>query len=233
MPGIAVITFPGSNGDTDAFHAFRDGLGCPTTMVDYRETDLAGYDALVLPGGFSYGDALRCGAIARFAPVMEAIRGFAERGGPVLGICNGFQVLTEAHLLPGALLKNASLRFHSAWVDVGVVSSRSAWTSNLAAGEVLHLPVAHGGGNFFVDDESLSRLWQQRQVVLQYVGADGAAPGGASINGSVDAIAGICNVAGNVVGLMPHPERAADRLIGGDDGLRLLAHAAAIAGVSA
>ena len=233
MSGIAVISFPGSNGDTDAVHAFRDGLGCPTTLVDYRETGLDGYDALVLPGGFSYGDYLRCGAIARFAPAMEAIRTFAGRGGPVLGICNGFQVLTEAHLLPGALLKNASLRFHSAWVDVRVVSTRSAWTADLEAGEVLRLPVAHGGGNYFVDGETLAQLWDGDQVVFQYSDTDGDVSAEASINGSVDAIAGVCNEVGNVVGLMPHPERAADRLIGGEDGLRLLAHAAALAGVSA
>lgn len=232
MAGIAVITFPGSNGDTDAFHAFRDGLGCPTTMVDYRATQLGDYDALVLPGGFSYGDYLRCGAIARFAPAMEAIRAFAGRGGPVLGICNGFQILTEAHLLPGALLKNASLRFHSAWVQVRVVSTRSVWTSDLVAGDVLRLPVAHGGGNYFLDGETLSRLWDRDQVVFQYSDAAGTPAAEASINGSIDAIAGVCNEAGNVVGLMPHPERAADRLIGGDDGLRLLAHAAALAGVS-
>ena len=231
MSRIAVISFPGSNGDTDAVHAFRDGLGCSTTLVDYRDTDLSGFDALVLPGGFSYGDYLRCGAIARFAPAMDSIRTFARRGGPVLGICNGFQVLTEAHLLPGALLKNASLRFHNAWVSVRVVSNRTAWTADLAVGEVLRLPVAHGGGNYFVDDETLARLRDKDQVVFQYSSADGLAE--ASINGSVDGIAGVCNEQGNVVGLMPHPERAVDRLIGGDDGLRLLAHAAALAGVSA
>lgn len=233
MAGVAVITFPGSNGDTDAVHSFRDGLGCRTTLVDYRETDLSGHDALVLPGGFSYGDYLRCGAIARFAPAMESIRAFARRGGPVLGICNGFQVLTEAHLLPGALLKNASLRFHSAWVQVRVVSTTSAWTSGLVAGEVLRLPVAHGGGNYFVDEETLGRLWDRDQVVFQYADGKGVVPAEASINGSVDAVAGVRNEAGNVVGLMPHPERAVDPLIGGDDGLRLLAHAAALAGVSA
>ena len=231
MGRIAVISFPGSNGDTDAVHAFQDGLGCSTSLVDYRDTDLAGYDALVLPGGFSYGDYLRCGAIARFAPAMDSIQSFARRGGPVLGICNGFQVLTEAHLLPGGLLKNASLRFHNAWIHVRVVSTRSAWTAELAVGEVLRLPVAHGGGNYFVDDETLARMRDKDQVVFQYSSADGLAE--ASINGSVDGIAGVCNETGNVVGLMPHPERAVDRLIGGEDGLRLLAHAAALAGVSA
>ena len=230
--GVAVVTFPGSNGDTDAVHAFRDDLGCPASLVDYRETTLDGYDAVVLPGGFSYGDYLRCGAIARFAPAMESVRAFAERGGPVLGICNGFQILIEAHLLPGALLKNASLRFHDAWVHVRVESARSAWTRSLAVGDVLRLPVAHGGGNYFVDDRGLARLRDGDQIVLRYVDEVGGSVE-AAVNGSVDAIAGVRSERGNVVGLMPHPERAANGLIGGTDGVRLLAHAAAIAGVPA
>ena len=144
--GVAVLTFPGSNGDHDAFVALRDQVRVPAELVDYRATELAGFEAVVLPGGFSYGDYLRCGAIARFAPVMEPLRAFAEAGGPVMGICNGFQVLIEAHLLPGALLMNQSLQFRSEWVHVRVESGETCWTGNLTEGEVLNLPVAHGGG---------------------------------------------------------------------------------------
>jgi phosphoribosylformylglycinamidine synthase len=220
--GVGVVRFPGSNGDHDALHAFQVDLGVPTRYVDYRETELDGFDALVLPGGFSYGDYLRCGAIARFAPVMAAIRDFAERGGPVLGICNGFQVLTEAHLLPGALLRNRTLRFHCHWTHIRIVQTATAWTQDLAVGDILRLPVAHGDGSYFADPETLARLEATGRVVARYVGPDGALSDEANANGSVNAIAAVANERGNVVGLMPHPERAANGLVGGDDGLKIL-----------
>jgi phosphoribosylformylglycinamidine synthase len=222
---VGVITFPGSNGDQDSFDAFALHLGVPTRMIDYRESDLSGCAAIVLPGGFSYGDHLRCGAIARFAPVMDAIKVYAERGGPVLGLCNGFQVLTEAHLLPGALLRNESLQFHCRWVDIRVDTTRTAWTHELAIGDVLRLPVAHGDGAYFADDTTLDRMELNGQIVFRYCEPDGAMTPGANFNGSVRSIAGICNERGNVVGMMPHPERAADPLLGGSDGLRILSSA--------
>jgi phosphoribosylformylglycinamidine synthase len=220
--GVAVISFPGSNGDHDALDAFRDGVGVPAELVDYRATDLAGFDAVVVPGGFSYGDYLRCGAIARFAPVMEPLRVFAERGGPVLGICNGFQILIEAHLLPGALLMNRSLTFHSGWVNLRVESGETAWTGTLTEGDVVTFPVAHGVGNYFADPETLARIEGNGQVVFRYSAAGGDLIESANFNGSVNGIAGICNERRNVVGLMPHPERASDPLLGPTDGLRML-----------
>lgn len=221
-PVVGVVTFPGSNGDDDAVFAFRENLGVATNLVDYREQDLTRYSALVLPGGFSYGDFLRCGAIARFAPAMESIRSFAERGGPILGICNGFQILTEAHLLPGALLRNETLRFHCHWTHIRIEQPNTAWTGDLESGEILRLPVAHGDGCYFADSETLERLEGNGQVVARYVTAAGDLTDEANANGSVHSIAAVANEAGNVVGLMPHPERASDPLVGGDDGLRLL-----------
>jgi len=219
---VAVVTFPGSNGDDDAVYAFRERLGVATTLVDYRERSLDGYTSVVLPGGFSYGDYLRSGAIARFAPVMESIREFADRGGPVLGICNGFQVLTEAHLLPGALLRNATLRFHCHWTHIRIEQTATAWTNDLTPGDILRLPVAHGDGSYFADAETLDRLEDSGRVVARYVTPDGDLTAEANANGSAHSIAAIANDAGNVVGLMPHPERAANPLIGGDDGLKVL-----------
>ncbi len=219
---VAVVTFPGSNGDADAVFAFEDRLGVPTRLVDYRERSLDGFAAVVLPGGFSYGDYLRSGAIARFAPVMGAIRNFADRGGPVLGICNGFQVLAEAHLLPGALLRNATLRFHCHWTNIQIEQTQTAWTSGLSHGEILRLPVAHGDGSYFADAATLERIEAENRVVARYVSAAGDRTSEANANGSVHSIAAVANDAGNVVGLMPHPERAADPLTGGEDGLRLL-----------
>lgn len=221
--GVAVISFPGSNGDRDALHAFRDAIGVPAELVDYRAEHLDGFDAVVLPGGFAYGDYLRCGAIARFAPVMEPLRAFAESGGPVLGICNGFQILIEAHLLPGALLMNRSLQFHSEWVNMRVESGETAWTGALTDGEVFPFPVAHGGGKYFADNRELDRIERNGQVVFRYVAPDGRLDELSNFNGSVNAIAGICNEGRNVVGLMPHPERASDPLLGPTDGLRMLA----------
>ncbi len=219
---IGVITFPGSNGDQDSFDAFAHGLGAPVRLIDYRETDLGRCAAIVLPGGFSYGDHLRCGAIARFAPVMDALKQFAEAGGPVLGLCNGFQVLTEAHLLPGALLRNQSLQFHCRWVDIRTETTRTAWTHELRPGQVLRLPVAHGDGAFFADETTLDRMEQNGQIVFRYCEPDGSITPDSNFNGSARSIAGICNERGNVVGMMPHPERAADPMLGSDEGLLIL-----------
>ena len=217
-----VISFPGSNGDHDALHALEHDLGISVRRVDYRETNLDEFDAIVLPGGFAYGDALRCGAIARFSPVMAPLRAFADEDKPVLGICNGFQVLCEAHLLPGALLRNRTLNFHCFWTHMRIEQSNTSWTAGLAHGDILRLPVAHGEGSYYVEDGQLAELEHEGQVVARYCSADGTVNEGANPNGSVASIAAICNVRRNVVGLMPHPERATNNLIGGSDGLRFL-----------
>lgn len=228
----AVITFPGSNGDHDAWYAFQHAIGVPTRLVDYRETDLSEFDLVVVPGGFSYGDHLRCGAIARFAPVVDPLRAFVERGGPVLGICNGFQVLTESHLLPGALLRNQSLKFHCDWVTIRVESSKTAWTNEIAPSSVLRLPVAHGGGAYFADEPTLDQLESNGQVVFRYCDLNGELSAEHNFNGSVRAIAGISNERGNVVGLMPHPERACEAVLGGSDGFAILHSALAAINVA-
>jgi len=217
-----VISFPGSNGDHDALSALETDLGIQVRLVDYRETDLSDLDALVLPGGFSYGDALRCGAIARFSPVMEALRAFAEAGKPVLGICNGFQILCEAHLLPGALIRNQTLKFHCFWTSVRIERVDTPWTSALAEGEVLRLPVAHGEGAYYIGEHGLAEVERNGQVVARYATDDGDILNMANRNGSVAGIAAVCNERRNVVGIMPHPERATNDLTGGSDGLRLL-----------
>lgn len=219
---VGVVSFPGSNGDHDAIHAFEHQIGVTVRAIDYRETRLDGVDAVVLPGGFSYGDALRCGAIARFAPVMAPIRAFAEAGGPVLGICNGFQILCEAHLLPGALLRNQSLRFHCFQTPIRVEQADTAWTHGVRQGAVLTLPLAHGEGSYFIDQAGLAELEANGQVVARYCEPDGTLSDRANANGSVAHIAGICNRQRNVVGLMPHPERGADPLLSGADGAQLL-----------
>ena len=219
---IGVISFPGSNGDHDALSSLEHDLGVTVRKVDYRETDLAAFDAVVLPGGFSYGDALRCGAIARFSPVMESLRAYVESGKPVLGICNGFQILCEAHLLPGALLRNETLKFHCHWTNIRIETSGTPWTSELEVGDVLRLPVAHGEGAFFASPELVRELEANGQVVARYCDSDGEVTARANANGSVGNIAAVSNAQGNVVGLMPHPERATNDLIGGNDGLRVL-----------
>ena len=220
--GVAVISFPGSNGDMDAFHAFADSVHVPTTLVDFRETSLEGFEAVVLPGGFSYGDYLRTGAIARFSPVMTAVQAFAAAGGPVLGICNGFQVLTEARLLPGAVLRNKDLQFHHEWIHIRVETGETAWTGSVSEGDVLTMPVAHGEGNYFADREMISTLEHEGRIVFRYVDETGRVSEGANFNGSLNNIAGICNAGRNVVGLMPHPERAVDPLLGPAQGLGIL-----------
>ena len=201
---------------------FGTGSGCRQSWWIYRATDLTAFDAVVVPGGFSYGDYLRCGAIARFAPVMEPLRAFAERGGPVLGICNGFQVLIEAHLLPGALLKNRSLTFHSDWVKLRVETGETAWTGTLGEGEIVRFAVAHGVGNYFADPATLERIEGNGQVVFRYSDAGRRVDRVGQFQRLGQRIAGICNERGNVVGLMPHPERASDPLLGPTDGLKML-----------
>lgn len=219
---IGVISFPGSNGDHDALANLEADLGVSVRRVDYRETTLAGLDAVILPGGFSYGDALRCGAIARFAPIMDEVQTAANDGMPILGICNGFQVLAEFHLLPGALLRNETLRFHCFRANVRIENASTAWTNALEDGDVLNLPVAHGEGAYFIDDDGLKSLESNGQIVARYCEPDGTVSDNANRNGSVANIAAVSNAQGNVVGLMPHPERATNELVGGTDGLRLL-----------
>ena len=213
---IGVVVFPGSNCDRDVRWALEGCLGLTTRFLWHEERELSGIDAVVLPGGFSYGDYLRCGAIARFAPLLQAVRDFAANGGPVLGICNGFQVLTEMGLLPGALTRNRDLHFLCQPVDLVVSNPSSPWLQAYGLGETITLPIAHGEGRYQLDAEHLDRLEQEGQVVLRY--ADNP-------NGSVGDVAGLTNGAGNVLGLMPHPERACDPAIGGIDGRRLLAAA--------
>jgi phosphoribosylformylglycinamidine synthase len=229
---IGVVTFPGSNGDHDALQSLIDDVGAPAAYVDYRETDIARFDAFVLPGGFSYGDALRCGAIARFAPIMGPIAAFVERGGPVLGICNGFQVLTEAHLLPGVLLRNETLRFHCFWTHIKIEQSDTSWTANCTPGEILRLPVAHGEGAYFADDATLDALEANGQIVARYCTADGEVTEEANANGSARSIAAVSNRQGNVLGLMPHPERATNALVGGADGMKIMTSALEFLNVS-
>ena len=213
---IGVVVFPGSNCDRDVRWALEGCLGLTTRFLWHEERDLSGIDAVVLPGGFSYGDYLRCGAIARFAPLLQAVRDFAANGGPVLGICNGFQVLTEMGLLPGALTRNRDLHFLCQPVDLVVSNPSSPWLQAYGLGETITLPIAHGEGRYQLDAEHLDQLEQEGQVVLRY--ADNP-------NGSVGDVAGLTNAAGNVLGLMPHPERACDPATGGIDGRRLLAAA--------
>jgi len=213
MPGrIGVVVFPGSNCEHDAVEAVR-ALGGDADLLWHGDATVAGFDAIVLPGGFAHGDYLRPGAIARFSKVMEPVREFAASGGPVLGICNGFQVLTEGGFLPGALQKNRGLKFLCTTVELEVASTRSVLTSAAELGQRLRVPINHFEGNFTCDDETLAELRDQDRIVLRYVD---------NPNGSVGDIAGICNEAGNVVGLMPHPERACDGMLGSDDGAVLL-----------
>ncbi|HYX79349.1 MAG TPA: phosphoribosylformylglycinamidine synthase subunit PurQ [Actinomycetota bacterium] len=221
-PRVGVVTFPGSLDDRDALRAV-EAMGGEGVPLWHTEPDLGEVDAVVLPGGFSYGDYLRTGAIARFAPVMDEVRAFAERGGPVVGICNGFQILCEAGLLPGALIRNRSLRFVCRVVHVRVETSLSPLTADLVAGEVLAVPVKHGEGQFVASRDDLARIQGEGLVVLRYCAADGALDDDANPNGSTDAIAGVRNEAGNVVGLMPHPEHAVDPDVGPTGGQPMFA----------
>ncbi len=211
---FGVVKFPGSNCDQDAYHAVRDVLGQPVEYLWHQDADLRGADCVIVPGGFSYGDYLRCGAIARFSPVMAAVREHADRGGLVLGICNGFQVLCEAHLLPGALVRNDGRRFVCRPVGLSVGNADTPFTNQMSVGQTLCVPVAHGEGKYVCDEAALETLRQSGRILFRY--ADGRNP-----NGSLDDIAGIANEGFNVLGMMPHPERAADAALGSADG-RLL-----------
>jgi phosphoribosylformylglycinamidine synthase len=216
-----VVVFPGSNCDHDTYHVVKHVCGQEARFVWHKDSDLSGLDAVILPGGFAYGDYLRTGAIARFSPVMRAVGEFAAQGGAVLGICNGFQVLQEAGLLPGAMLRNRGVKFLSQDVHIRVERGHTIATEGLAVGEVLTMPIAHGEGNFYAPEAELDRLEREGRVVFRYTTADGRLEDAANVNGSARAIAGVCNEAGNVVGLMPHPERAAEAMLGSADGRRI------------
>ena len=215
---FGIVVFPGSNGDHDAYYACKKVLHQDAVFLWHKESDLQDVDVVILPGGFSYGDYLRCGAIARFSPVMSSVTRFAAQGGPVLGICNGFQVLLESGLLPGVLLRNATLRFVCRHVHVRVENAATRFTRACRPGEVLTIPIAHGDGNYFTDPETLKRLEDREQIVFRYCDAEGAVTAEANPNGSIENIAGIINEAGNVLGMMPHPERASDPALGWTDG---------------
>jgi len=219
---FGVVVFPGSNCDHDAFYALGEVLRQPVEFIWHQSEDLSGFDAVVLPGGFSYGDYLRTGAIARFSPVMRAVERFARSGGLVLGICNGFQILCEAELLPGALMRNRGLRFICRHVHIRVENAATPFTSSGVQGQVLRIPIAHADGNYVCDDATLGELQRNGQIVFRYCAADGRIDPAANPNGSLDAIAGVCNRERNVLGLMPHPERADEAVLGSTDGLVLL-----------
>ena len=221
-PRIGVVVFPGSNCDHDVYHVAKHVLGRAARYIWHKDRDLRGADVVVLPGGFSYGDYLRTGAIARFSPVMDEVRKFANRGGHVIGICNGFQILLEAGLLPGAMRRNDSLKYVCRDVHVKVENALTPWTRKFAKGETVRIPIGHGDGNYFIDDDGRKRLEDQNQIAFRYVSAGGVrGEEGANPNGSLSDIAGVTNARGNVLGMMPHPERLAESVLGGDDGKRL------------
>jgi phosphoribosylformylglycinamidine synthase I len=216
---FGVVVFPGSNCDHDAYHAIGTVLGQPVEFLWHQSEDVAGFDAVLLPGGFAYGDYLRTGAIARFSPVMKAVARFARDGGLVLGICNGFQILLEAGLLPGAMLRNSGLRFICRHVHIRVEATDTPFTSAARAGQVLKIPIAHSEGRYFCEEETLRELGRNRQIIFRYTTPEGREDPAANPNGSLASIAGICNRERNVLGLMPHPERAAEQALGSADGL--------------
>ena len=215
---FGIVVFPGSNCDEDAFHAARDVFGQQADYLWHKDTDLKGSDVVILPGGFAHGDYLRTGAMARFSPIMGPVRAFAERGGPVLGICNGFQILLESGLLPGAMLRNRELKYRCEHVHLRVEQIDTPFTGASRAGQVLRIPIGHGEGNYFAPPELLRQLDANRQIVFRYTDPDGKVDDRWNPNGSVGAIAGLCNQSRNVVGMMPHPERACEPLLGGVDG---------------
>ena len=213
-----VIVFPGSNCDHDAYHVISKHVGQPVDFIWHKETDLSEYDAVIVPGGFSYGDYLRCGALAKFSPVMAAVKDFAAAGKFVFGICNGFQILCEAGLLPGALIRNKNLHFICKHVNLKVENNHTPYTSEINAGEVLSIPIAHAEGNYVCDDETFQQLEENGQIVFRYCDENGEITDEANPNGARANIAGICNLDRNVLGMMPHPERACEGLLGSNDG---------------
>ena len=215
---FGVIVFPGSNCDHDAYHVISKHVGQPVDFIWHRDTDLSSYDAVIIPGGFSYGDYLRAGALARFSPVMNSVKEFAAQGRFVLGICNGFQILCEAGLLPGALIRNRDLHFICEHVHVRVETTETPFTNQLMIGSVLRLPIAHAEGNYVCDDQTLEELAREDRIIFRYCDARGETTADSNPNGSRDQIAGICNHERNVLGLMPHPERACEDLLGSSDG---------------
>lgn len=218
---VGVVTFPGSNGDYDSYAAVRHVLHESAEFLWHKSADLAGSDLIILPGGFAYGDYLRAGAIARFAPIMEAVIKFAKSGGLVLGFCNGFQVLTECGLLPGALVRNSSLRFRGEFIHIKVENTETAFTNAYRLNDVLKVPIAHGEGNYYNFNGDVKKLEDENLVVFRYCDAQGRATKDSNPNGSINNIAGIINRAGNVLGMMPHPERAVEKILGSDDGLKV------------
>ena len=215
---IGVIVFPGSNCDHDAYYAMKNVMNAETKFLWHKDTDVDDIDLLIVPGGFSYGDYLRSGAIAKFSPIMNAVIDYAKKGNPVLGICNGFQILLESGLLPGAMLHNENLRFICKQVHIRVESTRSLFTGNMEKGQVIKVPVSHGEGNYFIDKSGLDKLETNEQIAFRYCDAEGKITPESNINGSVSSIAGISNESGNVLGMMPHPERAMELRLGSEDG---------------
>ncbi len=218
---VGVVVFPGSNCDHDCYDVCDRILGVPTTMIWHQETRLPDCDVLIIPGGFSYGDYLRVGAIARFSPIMDAVIDFANRGGLVIGICNGFQILLEAGLLPGVLLRNRSTKFICESVFIRVESNQNRFTRNYRSNQVISLPIAHAEGNYYIDADGLADLEEKQQILFRYASENGEISDIANPNGSLENIAGICNAQGNVLGMMPHPERVADPILGLTDGIAL------------
>ncbi|MBS4007735.1 MAG: phosphoribosylformylglycinamidine synthase subunit PurQ [Clostridium sp.] len=215
---FGVVVFPGSNCDLDAYHLVKDVLGEQADYIWHQEESVSGFDCLILPGGFSYGDYLRCGAIARFSPVMKSVVAFARSGGLVIGICNGFQVLLEAGLLPGALYRNLCLQFRCIFTHLKVENRQTPFTLGIETGRLLRIPIAHGEGNYYADADTLRRMEANGQIVFRYATADGEITDAANPNGSLYNIAGVCNEAKNVLGMMPHPERAGEAALGSEDG---------------
>jgi phosphoribosylformylglycinamidine synthase subunit PurQ / glutaminase len=228
---FGIVSFPGSNGDYDAFRAAADQLGEEAVYLWHKDHDLQGADVIILPGGFSYGDYLRAGAIARFSPIMQEVAEHAKRGGPVLAICNGFQVACEAGLLPGALMRNASLKFVSQMVHIQIENAETLFTSGYTQGQIIQIPIAHGEGRYTALPETIQELENNRQVVFRYCNSDGVIGSETNPNGSTNDIAGIVSQAGNVLGMMPHPERAVEALVGSADGLGIFTSLLARVGV--